>query len=210
MDKLVRLYGVMAVVVGAAVVGCALLVGVAGAVAVRHGSTGRVVVARAACWVTLVVGAAVSAFLTLTPAGTGSGSSVNLVPLSVISRAGASASNQVQLVGNLLLLSWLGLLLPVVSRRVRTVLRTTAVVAAASVAIEVVQHSLHLGRSSALDDVLLNTLGGAAAAAVGVLVLAPRMRRLERGTRPGDEDAARRGQDTPTSSPPTTASSTAR
>ncbi|MFS0700896.1 GNAT family N-acetyltransferase [Cellulomonas sp. 179-A 4D5 NHS] len=52
--------------------------------------------------------------------------------------------------------------------------------------IEAAQYVLGLGRVSAVDDVLLNTLGGAVAAVVGVHLLAPRVRgAAQPGTRRG-------------------------
>jgi glycopeptide antibiotics resistance protein len=179
MAQYARLYGVMALVVVVGVVGSVLASAVAGAVTARRGGSATLRGVQVGSRAAFAVAVVVTAFMTFTPAGTMRGSSVNLVPLSTLAVLPTSGASRVQLVGNLLLLTWLGLLLPVVSRRARTVPRVVVVVAATALAIETLQYPLHLGRSSALDDVLLNTLGGAVAAWVGVHVLAPRLRRLE-------------------------------
>jgi glycopeptide antibiotics resistance protein len=64
-----------------------------------------------------------------------------------------------QLGGNLALLAPLGVLLPVVSTRLRGPLRLALVGAMASLAIEIVQGSVVLGRAFDIDDVILNTVG---------------------------------------------------
>ncbi|WP_235017712.1 VanZ family protein [Thermomonospora echinospora] len=65
----------------------------------------------------------------------------------------------VQLGGNLVLLAPLGVLLPVVSTRLRGPLRLALVGAMASLAIETVQGAVVLGRAFDVDDVILNTAG---------------------------------------------------
>jgi len=92
---------------------------------------------------------------------------VNLVPGRGIASSLSNINRDLGLfniLGNTLMLAPLGFLYPLV-RRVGW-LETAASCAAFSVSIEVTQ--LLLGRSADVDDVLLNTLGGALGAAVGV------------------------------------------
>ncbi|MBO0898560.1 VanZ family protein [Cellulomonas sp. zg-ZUI22] len=164
---------VLAVLMAFAVLGVVVL----GVRDVRSGGTWSSFLLRVAPRAVFVVLAVATGFATLTPLGTGEGRAVDLVPLRSALAAGVSSTTWAQVAGNLALLSWLGLLLPVVSCRLATVPRTTAVVAATSAAVEAAQYVLGLGRYSTVDDVLLNTLGGAVAAVVGVHLLAPRLRR---------------------------------
>ncbi|MFF5263720.1 VanZ family protein [Actinomadura viridis] len=64
-----------------------------------------------------------------------------------------------QVGGNLILLAPLGVLLPVVATRLRGPLRLALVGAMVSLAIEVVQGLVVMGRAFDVDDVILNTLG---------------------------------------------------
>lgn len=156
---------------------CAAVVVAAGLHDVRRGGTWPGYLARVVPRVAFAVLALSTAFATLTPLGSGHGRAVDLVPLRAALAAGMTPTTPTQIAGNLALLLWLGLLLPVVSSRCATVGRTTLVVAATTVAIETGQYVLALGRYSTIDDVLLNTLGGAVGAVVGVHVLRPWVRR---------------------------------
>ncbi|WP_258725147.1 VanZ family protein [Cellulomonas sp. NS3] len=167
------LIAVLALVAGACGVALALL----GARAVRAGGTWSSYLARVGPRVAFAVLCLGTAFATLTPAGTRDGRAIDLVPLRTALAAGMTTTTPTQIAGNLALLFWLGLLLPAVSSRRWSVLRITAVVAATSAVIEAAQYVLGLGRVSAVDDVLLNTLGGGVAAVLGVHLLAPRVRR---------------------------------
>ncbi|WP_106402105.1 VanZ family protein [Actinocorallia populi] len=61
--------------------------------------------------------------------------------------------------GNLLLLSPMGVLLPMVSRRMRGPLRLTLLAALVSLGIEAVQGTAVSGRTFDVDDIILNTAG---------------------------------------------------
>jgi glycopeptide antibiotics resistance protein len=82
-----------------------------------------------------------------------------------------------QLGGNLALLAPLGVLLPVVSTRLRGPLRLALVGAMASLAIETVQGAAVLGRAFDIDDVILNTAG----VVLAYLLVGRRVSRLVRG-----------------------------
>lgn len=73
--------------------------------------------------------------------------------------------SEVQVVGNLVLLSALGFFAPLRFRSVATLPRIVALAALCSATIETAQFVLRLDRVSSVDDVLLNT-GGAALAAL--------------------------------------------
>ncbi|MBA9004704.1 MULTISPECIES: VanZ family protein [Thermomonospora] len=64
-----------------------------------------------------------------------------------------------QIGGNMVLLAPLGVLLPIVSTRLRGPLRLALVGAMASLAIETVQGTVVLGRAFDVDDIILNTAG---------------------------------------------------
>ncbi|MER5318115.1 VanZ family protein [Streptosporangium roseum] len=114
----------------------------------------------------MVAGTAPWIWMILTP-GTG-GSGLSLVPLrdlwTVLQGPGETAF--VQVGGNLLVFAALGALLPVRSARSASLVRVAAVAAAASLAVELLQYGLRLGRVSSVDDVLVNTAGAVLAAAV--------------------------------------------
>ncbi len=78
-----------------------------------------------------------------------------------------------QMAGNLLLLCWLGFLLPIAFRPVRP-WTAVLIAAAASVGIETVQYLIAVGRVSSISDVFFNTVG-AAAGAVAAKVLRNRL-----------------------------------
>lgn len=170
----------------------AVVLGVAGARAARRGTPPRVFLARIGPLGALVVLALGTALATLTPLGSRTGRAVDLVPLRAALASGMTPTTPTQVVMNLALLAWLGLLLPVVAPHLATVARTTLVVAATTVAIETLQYVLAVGRYSTVDDVLLNTLGGALGAVVGVRVLAPWVRR-HAAHAPGEHDAGTQG-----------------
>lgn len=84
-----------------------------------------------------------------------------------------------QVGGNLALLAPLGVLLPVVTTRLRGPLRLALVGALASLTIETVQGLLVSGRAFDVDDVILNTLG----VVLAYLVFGRRVSRIMRGRR---------------------------
>ena len=77
-----------------------------------------------------------------------------------------------QMVGNLLLLSWLGFLLPIAFRPVRPWM-AVLIAAATSVAIEAVQYVIAVGRVSSISDVVFNTIGAAAGALAAKALCGP-------------------------------------
>ena len=116
----------------------------------------------------LLVGAVLAVFAVTTMSGAGA-TGVNLIPGSGITSAWNNINRDLgllNLVGNVLMFTPVGFLLPLASRvRLRGVV---AACASLSVTVELLQ--LVLGRSLDIDDVLLNTLGGALGGAVGVAV----------------------------------------
>lgn len=159
-----------------------VLVGLAaGAVAalpaLRRGDNTAAVVTAAR----VLLGGTVLAVIAVTMSGTGEGG-VNLTPGAGIQSALSNANRDLgllNLLGNVVMFAPVGLLAPVATR-----LRLGGVVMAClalSVSVETLQ--LTLGRNFDADDILLNTLGGAAGAATGVALLALLRGRLFR-TRP--------------------------
>ncbi|MFI6520497.1 VanZ family protein [Spirillospora sp. NPDC050679] len=84
-----------------------------------------------------------------------------------------------QLGGNLALLAPLGVLLPWVSVRLRGPLRLAVIGALVSLAIEVVQGLVVMGRAFDIDDVILNTLG----VVLAYLLVGRKVSRVMRGRR---------------------------
>lgn len=118
----------------------------------------------------LLVGALLAVLAVTTMNGAG-GTGVNLTPGSGIRSALSNVNRDLgllNLVGNVVMFAPVGFLLPLATRLgIRGVV---AICASLSVTVELLQ--LMLGRSLDIDDVLLNTLGGAFGAAVGVTVAA--------------------------------------
>lgn len=168
MDYYLRAFEGRFVVLGVVVALGLVAVAAFGVRDVRGGGTWASYLTRVGPRLAFALLAVAAGVATLTPLGTGQGRALDLVPLRAALAAGMTATTPTQIAGNLGLLLWMGLLLPLVSRRCRTVLRATVVVAATSVVIETSQYVLALGRFSTVDDVLLNTLGGALGAVVGV------------------------------------------
>ncbi|GIH98299.1 VanZ family protein [Planobispora takensis] len=127
-----------------------------------HPSPRRTAVADVA----IVTGTAPWIWMILTPANA---PGVNLVPLAdlvrqvVLMPPGAAF---VQVGGNLLVFAALGAMLPVRSPRFASLTAVAGVAAAASLAVELLQYGLDLGRVSSVDDVILNTAGAVFAAVV--------------------------------------------
>ncbi|MGW0802239.1 VanZ family protein [Nonomuraea sp. NPDC002799] len=114
----------------------------------------------------IVAGTAPWIWMILTPSSGQSG--VVLVPFSDLADLLWAPWQEVsvQVGGNLLVFAALGALLPVRSARLSSTARVAAIAAAFSVLVEVLQHALHLGRLSSVDDVILNTAGAALAGLV--------------------------------------------
>jgi glycopeptide antibiotics resistance protein len=82
-----------------------------------------------------------------------------------------------QIGGNLALLAPLGVLLPLMSTRLRGLVRLTVITALVSLAIETTQGTLIAGRAFDVDDIILNTAG----VALAYLVLGRRISLFIRG-----------------------------
>lgn len=144
----------------------------------RANDTGRAV--RAAS--RTLLGASLLAILILTLSGSGGAGGVNLVPFrgiigelgNVNSRLGA-----LNLAGNVLMYVPIGLLAPPALRW--GIGRVTAAAFALSVMIECAQRAL--GRSSDMDDVILNTLGAFVGAVIACSVIFLMRRRAQRAIR---------------------------
>lgn len=135
----------------------------------------------------VLLGGAVLAVLAVTTMSGAGGTGMNLTPGAGIRSALSNVNSDLgllNLLGNVVMFIPVGFLAPMSTR-----LRFGGIVAAClmfSVAVELLQ--LTLGRSLDVDDVLLNTLGGAAGAAAGLALLAMLRRgrsprRLEEGSR---------------------------
>lgn len=74
-----------------------------------------------------------------------------------------------QLVGNLLLFTWLALLLPLAFRRI-TGVTAVLICAAASLTVEVLQYASGVGRVSAASDVVLNVAGAVIVTTIAAVV----------------------------------------
>lgn len=114
--------------------------------------------------VAIVVVAAEVLALTIMPVGSAHSSALHLVPGSDIMTEFRADGSLWQIAGNLVLLAPLGVLLPLRAPRLRSIPRMTALAFVVSAAVECAQYLVHAGRVTSTDDVLLNTLGVAAAA----------------------------------------------
>ncbi|WP_326833946.1 VanZ family protein [Amycolatopsis rhabdoformis] len=116
--------------------------------------------------VILVLSVLVVLYLVLIPIpGLANRSMISLTPGSEIGTLfGAKGSTPAQsaafqILGNLLMFVPMGALAPLRMRWCRSLVTVTIAALAVSVVIEVLQAVLHVGRVSATDDVILNTLG---------------------------------------------------
>ncbi|MGY2122378.1 VanZ family protein [Nocardia gipuzkoensis] len=126
----------------------------------------------ALCDVGMVTGTAPWLWMILTPTGTGR--SVNLVPLSDLAEVLADDRVIEQFGGNLLVFAALGFLLPVRRPWFARSYRILLAGAAASIAVETMQFALAIGRHSSVDDVLVNAAGAYLAGRLSRQLWAPR------------------------------------
>lgn len=180
MVQYVRMYGALAVVVASAAFGFAIIGIVVAAVRARKGQRFSPTVARVAAWVVGVACGVGTLVVTLLPTRAG-GHFLGLIPGQTLVDMVANPTSTTipQIVGNVLLLSWLGVVVPVLSTRPLTVRRVVLVGCLASVAIEALQYVTFSGRASTIDDVILNTAGVLIFSLIGVRRVAPWLRRLE-------------------------------
>jgi len=108
----------------------------------------------------IVLGTLPWLWMVLTPRGTGR--VLDLVPFADLAGQLGAASAVEQIGGNLLVFAALGAAAPM---RWPIGWQVVAIAAAGSVAIEIVQYVLAIGRVSSIDDVLLNVAGAALAGA---------------------------------------------
>ncbi|MEJ3657206.1 VanZ family protein [Actinomycetes bacterium KLBMP 9759] len=115
--------------------------------------------------VAMVLGTLPWLWMILRPNGTGR--SLTPVPLTDLADLGGASTSTVveQLGGNLLVFAALGCCLPMRWAAFGRLWRVALVAAGASVAVEVLQYALAIGRHSSVDDVLLNAAGAVLAAA---------------------------------------------
>jgi hypothetical protein len=96
----------------------------------------------------------------------------NAVDLDVFRTLHASFTSRLmfsQMVGNLLLLCWLGFLLPIAFRKIKPAM-SVLICCGVSVVIEAVQYVIAVGRVSSASDVLFNTIGAAGGALAATLI----------------------------------------
>lgn len=148
------------------VVGSLVTAALTAAAAVRRGEPAGAVVRGARV---LLVGAVLAVLAVTLLQGSG-GSRVNLVPgAGIVAALDAEDRSRglVNLAGNVVMFVPIGLLLPLATRWRRwRRLRTIGACATLSVVVEALQ--LAAGRAVDIDDVLLNTAGGALGAVLGV------------------------------------------
>jgi len=168
-----RLYGNQAILI-AIIGGLGLVVAIVAATLSSSPGPSRRRRQRLACLAVFsAAGALLTAVVALTP-GSLVGRALELNILGAFARSGGSNGYSVysQMVGNVLMLTWVGLFLPALFRRLTfgsTVLQTFAL----SVGIEVSQYVFALGRVASVQDLALNVIGGIGAAALGVYVVRP-------------------------------------
>ncbi|WP_410656082.1 VanZ family protein [Amycolatopsis sp. lyj-112] len=122
--------------------------------------------ATAAVDITLVL-ACVLVFCLVTMPVTGAhGSRLSLEPGTDLRLALSDSANLWQVLGNVLILSPLGALLPLRTRRLRSLGRIALGALTVSVLVEGTQYLIQAGRVTSADDILLNTLGAVIGAAL--------------------------------------------
>ncbi|RSM79168.1 VanZ family protein [Amycolatopsis sp. WAC 01375] len=122
--------------------------------------------ATAAVDMTLALGCFLVLCLVTMPVTGAQGSRLSLEPGTDLRLVLSDSANLWQALGNVLMLSPLGALLPVRSRRLRSLFRIALGALAVSVLVEGTQYLIQAGRVTSIDDILLNTLGAVAGAAV--------------------------------------------
>ncbi|MER7863148.1 VanZ family protein [Amycolatopsis japonica] len=122
--------------------------------------------ATAAVDMTLVLTCFLVLCLVTMPVTGAQSSRLNLEPGTDLRLALNDGANLWQALGNVLMLSPLGALLPLRFRRLRSLGRIALGALAVSVLVEGTQYLIQAGRVTSADDILLNTLGAVAGAAV--------------------------------------------
>ncbi|MFS0735305.1 VanZ family protein [Microbacterium sp. 1P10UB] len=182
-----------------------IVIGVTVLVGVPLGITVAIILARrrvAAGWprvwaqrsalaeVGMVVGTVPWVWMIMTPTGGAGG--VRLVPFRDLANVIAGGDAIVQLIGNLLVFSAIGFLLPIRFRlgSTWTVVPEVVILAAIlSATLEVLQLVLSLGRVTSLDDVLINTFGAAIASLISLPWWRARIERFPEANPTNDRSA---------------------
>jgi hypothetical protein len=128
----------------------------------RHGVSPWLALRRSLAEVGAVVGTVPWLVMTMRPDPAGE-SRLSLVPIRDLLSLDPSAV-PVQVVGNLLVFAAFGFCAPVRFAALASLARIGVLAAGCSLAIEVLQFALDLGRVSAVDDVLVNAAGAVLAA----------------------------------------------
>lgn len=122
--------------------------------------------ATAAVDMTLALACFLVLCLVTMPVTGAQGSRLNLEPGTDLRLALTDSANLWQALGNVLMLSPLGALLPLRSRRLRSLSRIALGALAVSVLVEGTQYLIQAGRVTSADDILLNTVGAVVGAAL--------------------------------------------
>jgi hypothetical protein len=131
----------------------------------RRTRASRTAAVTAATDVTIATVAILALCLVFMPVAGSHGSRLQLMPGTDVMAVFGGGGSCWQVVGNLVLLSPLGALLPLRAPCLRSVHRIALAALIVSMLVEGVQYLIHCGRVTATDDVLLNTIGAAAGAA---------------------------------------------
>ncbi|SDO54473.1 VanZ like family protein [Nakamurella panacisegetis] len=146
----------------------ALLAVAVGATRLRR--TGRIHNMRVVARVLIVVISLAAAAMLFSPVATTTHARfLDLHLLATLRHSFASPILFAQMIGNLLLLCWLGFLLPIAFVRVRPWMAAVACLVT-SAAIETVQYVIAVGRVTSISDLFFNTIGGTAGAVLAQLV----------------------------------------
>lgn len=127
----------------------------------RRGAQPDVVLRRISALALVLVALAITAVTLVPTAGAGGERALNFVPSHGLAWPWQSSIAMGNILGNIGLFVPLGFLLPLRFNRMAPIGRVILVAAAASVAIELLQYSLNLGRAADVNDLIFNMLGSA-------------------------------------------------
>lgn len=155
----------------------------------RTASSYRPYFLRYTGWILLVIGTLLTVLYTLRPVVAAGVPERYIDPTLVgdlatqLENAHTSGAGRFQLVGNLLLLSWLSLG-TILTKLMTSIAKITALAACTSLLIECLQYTLNNGRIASLSDLALNTAGAAIVAWAGTRILGPRLDRWSTSPHP--------------------------